>query len=149
MIFVDANTWCYYLDRRLPEHKHIREPMRNLIKSEEIACNTVVIMEAAHYLVRHFMEKEARKKIDHFVNLRTMKIIDFNRPSMTEALENLVEHAYTEGLGGRDATIIATLKSLNIKKIISHDPIFKRLAPKLKLEIIDPIQPSAQGDTSP
>lgn len=139
MIFVDTNMWCYYFDQRLPEHEHIREPMREIIKSEEIACNTIIVMEVAHYLVRHFTERDARKKIDHFVNLRNMKIVDFNRQIMTEALENLIEHAYTNGLGGRDATVIATLKSLNLKKIISHDEIFKRLATKLTLKVIDPI----------
>lgn len=139
MIFVDTNMWCYYFDQRLPEHEHVREPMREIIKSEEIACNTIIVMEVAHYLVRHFTERDARKKIDHFVNLRNMKIVDFNRQIMTEALENLIEHAYTDGLGGRDATVIATLKSLNLKKIISHDEIFKRLATKLTLKVIDPI----------
>jgi hypothetical protein len=140
MIFVDANMWCYYFDQRLPEHEHVREPMREIIRSEEIACNTIVVMEVAHYLVRHFTANAARKKIDYFVNLRSMKIAGFNRQMMTEALENLIEHAYTDGLGGRDATVVATLKSLNIKKIISHDDIFKRLAGKLTLEVIDPIR---------
>jgi predicted nucleic acid-binding protein len=59
---------------------------------------------------------------------------------MTETLENLIEHAYTDGLGGRDATVITTMNSQNIKKIVSHDDIFKRLASKLKFEVIDPAQ---------
>jgi len=139
MIFLDSNMWCYYFDRRLPEHEYVREPIREIIKTEEIACNTIIIMEAAHYLVRHFPAKTARKKIEYFVNLRNMKIVDFNRQIMMEALENLIEHAYTHGLGGRDATVIATLKSLHIKKILSHDNIFKRLATKLAIEVIDPI----------
>jgi len=141
MIFVDANMWCYYFDRRLPEHKYVREPLRNIIQTEEIACNTVIVMEVAHYLTRNFVEDEVRKKIEYFVNLRNMNIADFNRSLMTESLENLIEHAYTEGLGGRDATIISTLKAFNLKKMFSHDDIFKRLAPKLGLEIIDPIPP--------
>ena len=139
MIFVDSNMWCYYFDQRLPEHEHVREPMRKIIKSEEIACNTIIIMEVAHYIVRHFTENAARKKIDSFINLRNMKITDFNRQTMTVTLEKLIEYAYTDGLGGRDATVIATIQSLNIKKIISHDDIFKRLANKLTLEVIDPI----------
>ena len=139
MIFLDSNMWCYYCDRRLPKHEYVREPIREIIKTEEIACNTIIIMEVAHYLVRHFPAKTARKKIECFVNLRNMKIVDFNKQIMMEALENLIEHAYTYGLGGRDATVIATLKSLHIKKILSHDNIFKRLATKLAIEVIDPI----------
>ncbi|MGC9203053.1 MAG: type II toxin-antitoxin system VapC family toxin [Thermoproteota archaeon] len=139
MIFIDSNMWCYYFDKRLPEHKYVREPMQKIIKSEEIVCNTVVIMEVAHYIVRHFTAKIARKKIEYFTNLENMKIVDFDRQVMTEALENLVEHAHTYGLGGRDATVIATLKLLNIKKILSHDEVFKRMSTRLKLEVVDPI----------
>jgi predicted nucleic acid-binding protein len=117
----------------------VREPMQKIIKSEEIVCNTVVIMEVAHYIVRHFTAKIAHKKIEYFTNLENMKIVDFDRQVMTEALENLVEHAYTYGLGGRDATVIATLKLLNIRKILSHDEVFKRMSTRLKLEVVDPI----------
>jgi predicted nucleic acid-binding protein len=67
-----------------------------------------------------------------------MRIADFNRQTMTESLEDLVEHAYTDGLGGRDATVIATMNSQNTRRIISHDDVFKRLAGKLKLDVIDP-----------
>ena len=140
MIFVDSNIWCYYFDQRLPEHEHVREPMREIIKSEEIVCNTIIVMEVAHYLVRHFKEEAARKKMDFFVNLRNMQILGFDRQMLTETLENLFEHGYSDGLGGRDATIIATLNLQAVKKIVSHDSVFRRLASKLKLEVIDPLQ---------
>ena len=140
MIFVDSNIWCYYFDQRVPEHKHVREPMREIIKSDEIACNTIIVMEVAHYIVRHFNEKNARKKIDFFINLRNMQISDFNKQMMQESLESLLEYSYADGLGGRDATIIATLKSQDIRRIITHDAVFKRLAAKLTLEVTDPIQ---------
>lgn len=140
MIFVDSNIWCYYFDQRLPEHEHVREPMREIIKSEEIVCNTIIVMEVAHYLVRHFKEEAARKKMDFFMNLRNMQIVGFDRQMLTETLENLLEHGYSDGLGGRDATIIATLNLQAVKKIVSHDSVFRRLASKLKLEVIDPLQ---------
>ncbi len=141
MIFIDSNMWCYYFDRRLPEHEHVRKPIREIIKSEEIVCNTIIVMEVAHYLVRHFPTEVARRKITYFTNLRNMKLVDFNRQMMVEALENLIKYAHTYGLGGRDATIIATLKSLNIKKILTHDKTLKNLASKTGLEAIDPIPP--------
>ena len=141
MLFVDSNIWCYYFDQRLPEYTSVRDAMREIIKSEEIACNTVIVMEVAHYLVRHFTEKNARKKIETFINLTNIDIADFNRQALNQTVETLLAHAYTEGLGGRDATIIAAMKLQNIKKIVSHDDIFRRLANKLELEVIDPAQP--------
>ena len=143
MLFVDSNVWCYYFDQRLPEHKYVRDAMREIIKSEEIACNTIIVVEVAHYLVRHFTEKNARKKIEIFVNLSNMDIADFNRQALNETVENLLAYAYAEGLGGRDATVIATMKLLSIRRIVSHDNIFRRLASKLELEVIDPAQSSA------
>jgi predicted nucleic acid-binding protein len=140
MIFIDSNMWCYYFDQRLPEHERVRDTMRELIKTEEIACNTIIVMEVAHYLVRNFPEKNARKKIDYFVNLRNIKIIDFNRQMLSQTLESLLSYSYSDGLGGRDATILATLNSEKIQKVVSHDSIFRRLASKLELEIIDPAQ---------
>ncbi|MGD0646324.1 MAG: type II toxin-antitoxin system VapC family toxin [Candidatus Bathyarchaeia archaeon] len=142
MLFVDSNVWCYYFDQRLPEHASVRDAMREIIKSEEIGCNTVIVMEVAHYLVRHFTEKIARKKIEYFINLSNMQIADFNRQTLTETVENLLAYAYAEGLGGRDATVIATMKLQKIKKIVSHDDIFRRLANKLEFEVIDPAQPT-------
>jgi len=113
--------------------------MREIIKTDEIACNTIIVMEVAHYLVRHFPAKAAWRKIEYFVNLENMKIVDFDRQMMMKALDSLVEYAYTHGLGGRDATVIATLKKLRVKKLLSHDNIFKRLATKLEIEVVDPI----------
>jgi predicted nucleic acid-binding protein len=142
MLFVDSNIWCYYFDARLPEHMRVRDAMREIIKTEEIACNTVIVMEVAHYLVRHFTEKIARKKIETFINLTNIDIADFNRQALNQTVETLLAYAYSEGLGGRDATVIASMKLQNIKKIVSHDDIFKRLANKLELEVIDPAQPT-------
>ena len=101
MLFVDSNIWCYYFDQRLSEHTFVRLTMREIIESEEIACNTVIVMEVAHYLVRHFTEKIARKKIETFINLSNNQILDFNRQALTETVENLVTYAYAEGLGGK------------------------------------------------
>jgi predicted nucleic acid-binding protein len=100
---------------------------------------TVMVMKVAHYLVRNFSEEIARKKIDTFVDLN-MDIADFNRQASDEAVERLLTYAYAEGLGGRDATVIATMKLQNITKIVTHDDIFKRLANKLEMEVIDPAQ---------
>ena len=86
-------------------------------------------------------QKIARKKIETFINLTNIDIVDFNRQALNQTVETLLAYAYSEGLGGRDATVIASMKLQNIKKIVSHDDIFKRLANKLELEVIDPAQP--------
>ncbi len=140
MIFVDSNMWCYYFDKRLPEHEHVLDIMRKTLTSDEIICNTLIVLEVAHYLVRHFSESAAQRKIELFTNLSNLTIVDFDRQSLTQALESLIAHGYSDGLGGRDATVVATMNLKEIKTIISHDAVFKRLSTKLKLDVIDPIK---------
>jgi predicted nucleic acid-binding protein len=111
-----------------------------MIRSEEIVCNTIVVLEVAHYLVRHFKEKDARKKLDSFVNLRNMEIVDFDRKLLAESLEKLVSHSYSDGLGGRDASVVATMNLRGIKSVVSHDDVFRRLSSKLALKVIDPVR---------
>ncbi len=140
MIFIDSNIWCYYFDQRLPEHQLVREPIRQILKSsQEIVCNTIVVMEIAHYLVRHFREKDARSKIEHFVKLGNMKIVDFDSKAMAESLDTLLNYNYSYGLGGRDSTILASMNLNSIKTLMTHDSVLKRLSDKTPLKIIDPI----------
>jgi predicted nucleic acid-binding protein len=96
-------------------------------------------MEIAHYLVRHFGEIDARKKIEHFVNLRNLKILNFDSKLMTESLDGLLNYGYSHGLGGRDSTIIASMNSNGIKTLMTHDDVFKRLSDKTHYNIIDPV----------
>ncbi|RLI09083.1 hypothetical protein DRO42_05195 [Candidatus Bathyarchaeota archaeon] len=137
MIFIDTNIWCYYFDARLPEHEYVIEPLRNTLKSEEIIVNTVIVMEVAHYLTRNLDEKEAKEKIESFINLRNMKIVDFDKALVTLALELLTRYAKSNRLGGRDSTILASLDRLKIKTLFTHDQNLKDLAQKLDIEIID------------
>jgi predicted nucleic acid-binding protein len=140
MIFVDSNIWCYYFDKRLPESQQVKEYMRKILTSEEIASNTLIILEVAHYLVRHLKQKDAQRKIEVFTSLSNLTILDFNRRNMMQALENLLEHGYSNGLGGRDAAVIASMQHEIIQTIVSHDEVFKRLSAKLNLQVIDPIK---------
>ena len=71
-----------------------------------------------------------------------MQIADFNRQALNQTFESLLAYGFSEGLGGRDATVIATMKQQNITKILSHDGIFKRLGHKLEFEVMDPIPPT-------
>jgi len=141
LIFVDSNIWCYYFDKRLPEHQSVREPIRQiLMSSQEIVCNTIVVMEIAHYLVRHFREQDARSKIEHFIHLSNMRILDFDAKAMSESLGILLNYNYTHGLGGRDSTIIASLNLHKIKTLMTHDDVFKRLSDETHCNIIDPVE---------
>ena len=139
MIFVDTNIWCYYFDARLQEHERVREPLRGILRTEEIAVNTVTVMEVAHYLTRNLDEAEAREKVESFTKLSNMNIIDFDKALMRTALEHLTKYAKSYALGGRDSTILASLDKFKIETLLTHDKTLAVLAQKLGVKVIDPI----------
>jgi predicted nucleic acid-binding protein len=139
MIFVDTNIWCYFFDARLPEHEHVKGAMREVLMKETVTVNTVIVMEVAHYLTRNLGESEAKRKVEVFVTLRNMKILDFNRALMGVAVDYLTTYARSDGLGGRDSTIIASLSKFGIKSLLTHDRALGAFAKKLGFESIDPI----------
>jgi predicted nucleic acid-binding protein len=96
-------------------------------------------MEIAHYLVSHFREEDARSKIEHFIKLGNMKILDFNSKTMTESMDSLLNYNYSHGLGGRDSTILASMNLHGIKTLMTHDDVFKRLSNKTLYNVIDPV----------
>jgi len=66
MLFVDSNIWAYYFDERAPEHKYVVKPVEEALRAEEIAINTVIIMEVAHFLIKNLGAEEGWRKLDVF-----------------------------------------------------------------------------------
>jgi len=124
MIYVDSNYWIYWFDERLPEHDYILEPMRSAIR-EGIVINYVTLMEIAHYL-RHLRETEFKDRVDTIKHFSRLSFVDLDAAIVDLALALLVEHA-SEGIGGRDSIILATMKRNNVKRILTHDDAFKRV----------------------
>jgi predicted nucleic acid-binding protein len=54
------------------------------------------------------------------------------------ALEQLMKYVKI-GISGRDSVILATMKATGVKRIATHDEVFKKIE---NLEVIDPIPQS-------
>ena len=139
MIFIDSNIWCYYFDSRVSEHKRVIEPVREALREGAIFVNTVVIMEVAHYLSRYLSESDVREKINIFVNLRNLRILDFDRSLLDASVDLLARFAESHGLGGRDATIVASLIKHGINVLVTHDKSLGSLVETLAIKVQDPI----------
>ncbi len=133
MIFVDANIWIYYFDQRLPEHKQVVRPLEREIRSG-VASNTAVLIEVAHYF-RNLPKEEFWRRIDHLKNLETLDIVDLDLDLLELSLKLLAEYS-DRGIGGRDSTILAAMKRLEVVKLMTHDDAFKGVP---MVEAIDPI----------
>nr|MDO8080931.1 type II toxin-antitoxin system VapC family toxin [Candidatus Freyarchaeota archaeon] len=133
MIYIDANYWIYWFDQRLPEHKHVLKLMREALQ-EGIILNVVTLIEVAHYL-RNLTEKEFLDKINKIQSLTSLKLINLDAELLKVALEQLIKYARV-GIGGRDSVILATMQTLGVRRIATHDKVFKQIK---ALEVIDPI----------
>jgi predicted nucleic acid-binding protein len=132
LIFVDSNIWSYYFDRSAQEHDVVSERLEEALEGG-VAINTVVVMEVAHYLIKN-LGSEGKKKMDVFLSY-PMKIVDFNQSLARKSIEHLARHSQT-GIGGRDATILASMEELGIEKLMTHDRAFKRID---FIDVVDPI----------
>ena len=132
MTFIDSNIWCYYFDRSAKEHDAVSKCLE-LILEGRVAINTVVAMEVAHYRIKN-LGNLGKKKMDLFLSY-PMEIVDFDQSLIRESIEYLAKYSQT-GIGGRDATILASMQELGIQSLMTHDRAFKRIE---FIEVIDPI----------
>ena len=131
LTFVDSNIWCYYFDRSAQEHNAVSEMLEQVLE-DGVAINTVVAMEVAHYLIKS-LGSEGKRKMDIFLSY-PMEIIDFDQDLARKSVEYLAKYSQT-GIGGRDATILASMEELGTRKLMTHDRAFKKLD---FIEVVDP-----------
>ncbi len=110
--------------------------MDQVIRSgkEEIAVNTIIVTELAHFLVKSLGPIEAKEKIDSFLSY-PMIVGDLDYSSTLDSIEALKRYSHL-GVGGRDATILAFMKNASIRRIMTHDDALKKID---WLDVIDPI----------
>jgi len=144
LIAVDSNMWIYYLDPTTEEHKLFRDELDRIIKTEEILTNTIIWMEVAHYLykVSRLPRERLEQRIRSLTLLSTMTVVAFDLEQYYRSLKILSEMR-NYPIGGRDATILAAMQEKNVKRILTHNEGFKRLAEHHLLEVVDPLQEPA------
>ena len=134
MLIIDSNIWAYYFDKDAPEHSFIANKIDKALGSEKIVVNTVIIMEVAHFLVKNLGPVIGKDKVKIFLSY-PFTILDLDYDLTQEAIDTLAAYSHV-GIGGRDATILATMKRLGFNRIMTHDESFKKVD---WLKIIDPI----------
>ena len=134
MLIIDSNIWVYYFDRDAPEHRLVVNKVEKLLKSEKIVINTVIIIEVAHFLVKNLGPVAGNNKLEVFLSF-PFTVANLDYYTVSKAVELLVRYSH-QGIGGRDATILATAQAFSLSKIVTHDDAFQRVD---WLEVIDPI----------
>ncbi len=125
MILIDSNIWCFYFDESCKEHKKVSAELEKILSKEQVLINTVIIMEVSHFLVKNLGPSIGKEKINTFLSL-PMTVIDTDFSLSKKSIEMLCNYSH-EGIGGRDATLLATMKKTETTKIMTHDNAFKKI----------------------
>jgi len=127
MIFVDAMIWVYNCDVNTPEYNNVNlwlegEDAEGAIDLEEMLVNTVIVMEVVHNLRRR-AQLPPELVYDYVLRLLTLKnvtTVPLDRNLLHTSM-HVFERYYEYGIGGRDATILATMLGRNVDTIVTHD----------------------------
>lgn len=134
MILVDSNMWAYYFDSTLPEHVKVIKPLESLLKKNQVAVNATISVETLHYLVKRLGPLEGEKKGRVFLSYG-MPLYEIDEQVVELTLTKLSEFTHL-GIGGRDATILATMSLEGIHNLMTHDQAFRRIP---EVDVVDPI----------
>jgi len=134
MILVDSNIWAYYFDASLPEHSKVVRPLEAALKKNTVAVNATIVIETLHYLVKRLGSLEGTKKGRVFLNYG-MPLYGIDEETVDLTLTKLSEFTHL-GIGGRDATILATMSIEGVYNLMTHDQAFKRIP---DIEVVDPV----------
>jgi predicted nucleic acid-binding protein len=130
---VDSNIWVYYFDENLPEHSTVVKFLDPLIKQENIATSTIILMEVIHYLFKRLGPVVGAEK-GHIFQLGYFETLEFTSKDLDEFLDKFQKVSH-HGSGGRDVTILVCMKKAGISKLVTHDQDFKKIT---DIEVIDP-----------
>ena len=134
MILIDSNIWAYYFDATLPEHNEVIRPVETAMKKNQAAVNATIVIETLHYLVKRIGPLEGAKKGRVFLSFG-MPLYGLDEEGVEMTLTKLSEFTHL-GIGGRDASILATMTIEEIGSLMTHDQAFKRVP---EINVMDPI----------
>ncbi len=134
ILIIDTNIWAYYLDRNSAEHESVIADVEKALKSEQIAVNTVIIMELAHFLIKNLGPVDGGEKLGVFLRFPLI-ISDFDYRNALDSVEMLKRYSHL-GVGGRDATILAMMSAAGVERIMTHDEALKKVD---WLQVVDPV----------
>jgi predicted nucleic acid-binding protein len=138
LTYIDSNAWIYFFDSETPEHAAASVKMREIIQTDELIINTLTAIEVAHYLSKRLTASELKRRMTALTRLTGTSLIAFDDALLGDTINILADYAQL-GLGGRDATILATMAAYDAERIVTQDKTLKRVAADLGFTVIDPL----------
>ncbi len=134
-MFIDSNIFCYYFTRSSEFHEPVSRYVDEVLEEESIHISVIVLMEVSHYLVNNLGPIKGKETIETLTSY-PIDVVDFDYGLFVDSLDQLARHA-PQGIGGRDASILACMFQKNISTLLTHDQAFKSVE---EIEVIDPVE---------
>jgi predicted nucleic acid-binding protein len=141
MIAIDTMLWIYNVDVKAREHRNVTSWLegkrgKGVIETEDVLVNTVIAMEMVHNL-RRVAKLPAEYVYDYVLGILTLRnlVLDpLNLDALNESISTFEDY-FHYGIGGRDATVLASMRRHGVTTIATHD---KNLLSVREIERIDP-----------
>ncbi|MBW1932303.1 MAG: PIN domain-containing protein [Deltaproteobacteria bacterium] len=116
---LDTNILCYSLDPAYPEHERLGGLLLGLSPENRVAINPTILHETYHTLVfgQKFEPSEAEERLRMLLR---HPYVDFHNQTRRISLIAL-SLAVRNGLGGRDALIVANFMGNKVPTMYTHD----------------------------
>ena len=139
-VTIDSMIWIYEFDPHSPESVNVKKWMRGkegaLEKYEEIILNTIIPLEVLHALSKKVKLNYTvvYNAVMAIIGLRTVKVVDLDSRLLLKSMEIFGKYRIA-GIGGRDASILATMVDQDVGLIATHD---KNILSIVDYQRIDP-----------
>jgi len=112
------------MNRGLPEHKRVARAIRGGLR-KPLLMTTVIQVEVAHVLVR---QMGLAAGLDRMAALMAhpFEVDPLDEAVVAGAMEQLRMHAHL-GVGGRDATLLASMARRGCTELWTHDAALQRV----------------------
>ena len=133
MLAIDSNIWAYSMDSTVPEHRRAARAVDRALEGD-VLVNTVIQIEVAHYLVKRLGAVAGKEAADLFLTFPLT--VDGLDPALLRDALRLLARYSDVGIGGRDASLLASMEKHGIARILTHDATFRRVD---WVEVVDPV----------
>jgi len=134
---LDANVWIYYLDADLAEHDAVTDRVGEVVRSKPLFLPTVLQVEVLHYVTNQL--DSGHRILDTFLAGEDVAVADLTADDVERASDLLAAHE-PAGIGGRDASVLATMQRRDVSRLWTHDEALLRMGDRLDwLDVTDPV----------
>jgi predicted nucleic acid-binding protein len=125
------------MNRGLPEHRRVAQAVRRIL-SKPLLMTTVIQVEIAHVLVRQMGLVGGLDRMGALM-AHPFEVDPLDEEVVADAMEQLRHHSHL-GIGGRDATLLASMARRGSRELWTHDAALKRVP---GLTVRDPVASAA------